>query len=74
MSYKPTNRLKVPQISRNFTHGVGNVCKELYPSPWKQAKRTHPETHETSNRVPKSSLRREGSTEGKWNLEEESSV
>lgn len=26
------------QISRNFTHGVGNVCKEPYPSPWKQAR------------------------------------
>lgn len=62
------------QSSRNFTHGVWNVCEEPYPSPWKQARERTLKHVKPPPGFSESSPKREGSTEGKWNLEEESSV
>jgi len=58
-------------VSRNFTHDVLNVCKEPNPSSWKQAREVILKSMqlESSQRA----LRREESSEGKWNLEEEES-
>lgn len=59
------------RISRNFTHDVLNVCKEPNPSPWKQARELTLKNMQLQTEFSKNSLRREESTEGKWNLEEQ---
>lgn len=60
-------------ISRNFTHDVLNVCEEPKPSPWKQARKLTLKNMQLQTEFSKSSLRRKESTEGKLDLEEESS-